>query len=200
MEPVAVSHHPPQERQYLLQLARQSLEAAATNSPPPSVEMGSCPADLREPGACFVTLRTADGDLRGCTGIMVAQRPLVEEIRRTAWQTARSDPRFNPVRPEEVPDIEIEISILTPPQPLYYDTPDGLVAALHPGTDGVMLSLGARRATFLPQVWEHVGNNRSEFLDRLCEKMGLPADTWRRQKMSVEIYHVEEFSESEDMV
>jgi AmmeMemoRadiSam system protein A len=102
------------------------------------------------------------------------------------------DPRFPPLRPEELPAIEIEVSRLTEPVPLHYDRPEDLPKALHPGVDGVILEDGFRRATFLPQVWDELPDPE-EFLSHLCMKMGAHPDLWRRKMLNVQVYHVEEF-------
>jgi AmmeMemoRadiSam system protein A len=183
-----------EERLILLKLARQAVEAAAANKPLPRVELEKLPPRLRENSACFVTLHK-HGELRGCTGILVAQAPLATEVVRTAEQTALHDPRFYPVRPEEVPLLDIEISILTPPQPLHVSNPNDLPKLIRPGIDGVTLTKGPYRATFLPQVWDHIPDP-VHFLDMLCQKMGLYPQAWRLPGMQVEVYQVEEFSES----
>jgi AmmeMemoRadiSam system protein A len=108
---------------------------------------------------------------------------------------ALQDYRFPPVPLEELPEIEIEISRLTTPQPLEYADATDLVSALRPGVDGVTLRDGWRRATFLPQVWEKLPDPEM-FLSHLCDKMGAAPDLWRRKKLDVSIYQVEEFHEA----
>lgn len=184
------------EQSILLHFARQSITAAANGQPLPQVEPGLPPA-LLEPRACFVTINERPtGALRGCTGVLAAQAPLAEEVIRTAAQTATADPRFPPVRPQEVDDLIIEISVLTPSQPLEFDNPNELPGLLRPGIDGVTLIYQhGYRATFLPQVWEKVADP-VEFLDRLCMKMSLPPGSWRWRGMRVEVYQVQEFQEA----
>src|SRR5207248_663070 len=109
---------------------------------------------------------------------------------------ATRDYRFLPVTSDEVPELEIEISALSLPQVLNYDSPEALLGRLRPEVDGVILSNGLQRATFLPQVWERVPDPRI-FLSMLCEKMGLSPDTWKRKKLEVQIYQVEKFTEEE---
>jgi uncharacterized protein len=104
------------------------------------------------------------------------------------------DYRFPPVQASELKDIEIEISRLTIPQPLDYEGPVDLLDKLRPGVDGVILKDGFRRATFLPQVWEKLPD-KAAFLTHLCQKMGAAADLWRRKKIEVLTYQVEEFHE-----
>ncbi|MBN1203077.1 MAG: AmmeMemoRadiSam system protein A [Anaerolineae bacterium] len=178
----------PEEQTILLTLARQTLEAITTGQAVPDVNLADLPSALREERACFVTMRRhLDGSLRGCTGTLVARRPLAEEVVQITQQTAFHDPRFLPVVAAEVPDLHLEISVLTPPQPLDYDGPDDLLAKLRPGVDGVTLRLEARRATFLPQVWESYPDPRV-FLGLLAEKMGCRMDAWRDSRLEVDTY------------
>jgi AmmeMemoRadiSam system protein A len=184
-----------EERQILLKLARKAVIAAANGKPSQQIDLEEMPAALCCPAACFVTLQKR-GELRGCTGTLVAQAPLATEVARTATQTALHDPRFPSVTPEEVRDINIEISILTEPQRLSLPDPLKLPDLLRPGIDGVTLRRDAHRATFLPQVWERIPDP-VRFLDMLCRKMGLPERSWTRPGMAVEIYEVEKFSEAD---
>lgn len=183
-----------QEKQYLLRLARQTVEAAARRQPLPAIHPQEVPPRLMDKGASFVTLTTRHGALRGCIGALEPYQPLVEDVREHAEAAALADPRFPPVRPEEVDQLHIEISRLTIPEPLLYDQPQDLPRLLRPGVDGVVLRDGFRRATFLPQVWEKIPDP-VEFLDNLCYKMGAPGNLWRRKKLEVLTYQVEEFHE-----
>lgn len=183
-----------EERGLLLQLARQSIERAVQSAPLPDVDLAGLPPRLVETGVCFVTLTTRSGDLRGCIGALEAFQPLALDVCQHAASAALDDYRFDPVRPEEVPNLVIEISRLTAPQPLTYERPEELPRLLHPPHDGVVLRDGAHRATFLPQVWEKLPDPAA-FLSHLCQKMGLPSSTWQRKLLQVAIYHVEEFHE-----
>jgi AmmeMemoRadiSam system protein A len=177
-----------EEQTILLDLARSTLESITEQRPMPSVDLAALPPALQQVRACFVTMRQrADGTLRGCTGTLIAQRPLAEEVVHMTIQTAFHDPRFPQVKSVEVPHLRLEISILTPSEPLSFRNPDDLLSQLRPGIDGVTLRLGERRATFLPQVWESYPNPR-EFLGLLCEKMGFPATSWRDPALQAETY------------
>ena len=123
-----------------------------------------------------------------------SQKTLALDVWEHASSAALEDYRFYPVRPEEVPQLHIEISRLTIPVALDYDSPEELPRLLHPNVDGVVLREGWQRATFLPQVWEKLPSP-DVFLSHLCQKMNAPGDLWRRKKLQVEIYHVEEFHE-----
>lgn len=184
----------PEEQRILLQIARRSIEdVVAGRSTPPDLE--TLPPRLREDGVTFVTLTMPDGALRGCIGGLEATQPLAMDVYEHAAAAAREDYRFEPVHASEIPLLHIEISRLTPPVRLDYDRPEDLPKLLHPYVDGVVLRDGMARATFLPQVWDKI-SDPAEFLSHLCRKMGAPADLWRRKKMRLEIYHVEEFHEA----
>ena len=181
------------ERSQLLKLARQALVAATHGQEMPGFDMQSLPPRLREPGATFVTL-TRGGELRGCIGALEPYLPLAQDVCEHAVAAALQDFRFPPLQPEELPEIRIEISRLTPARDLDYEGPQELLSALRPGVDGVILRDGMRRATFLPQVWEKLPDP-VVFLNHLCQKMGALPDLWRVRKLQVQIYQVEEFHE-----
>jgi AmmeMemoRadiSam system protein A len=186
-------HLTSEEKQYLLELARRSLEKGVCSEELPAIDFDTLSPRLRDFGASFVTL-TIHGELRGCIGALEPYQSLVEDVREHAVAAAVDDYRFPAVRPDELPDIKIEISRLTIPVHLEYTHPEDILHLLHPGLDGVILRDGIRRATFLPQVWEKIPDVNM-FLSQLCMKMGVSPDTWRHKKLSVDIYQVEEFHE-----
>ena len=181
------------EKEILLQVARSAITAAVSALALPNIDVNKQPDLLRENGASFVTL-TLEGRLRGCIGTMEAYQPLIVDVQEHAVAAAMSDYRFSPVRPEELSSIRVEISRLTPLSALPYQGSDQLLAALRIGVDGVLLSAGNRRATFLPQVWEQLPHPE-EFLSQLCLKMGAAADYWKDHPMDVFTYQVEKFYE-----
>jgi AmmeMemoRadiSam system protein A len=183
------------DKRQLLTLAREALEAAVRHQPVPPVDKAGLSETVLRQGCCFVTL-THQGSLRGCIGALRPTEALFEDVRQHAVQAALEDFRFLPVTPAETAELEIEISVLSEPQPLAYDKPEDLLHRLRPEVDGVVLRQGLRRATFLPQVWEHLADPR-QFLGGLCEKMGVPSDTWRHAKLDVQTYQVEKFREAE---
>ena len=185
----------PAECDQLLEIARQALIAASSGVPRPVLDVNVLPPRLQELRACFVTLM-ANGELRGCTGTLAARRSLAEEVAYSTVQTALFDPRFSPVSLGQVDAIRIEISVLTPSKPLFYDSPDDLLRQLRPNVDGVTLRQGQNRSTFLPQVWERLADP-VEFLTLLSRKMGLPGDSWRRPDMEVETYQAFKIEEIE---
>jgi len=184
------------EGRWLLRLAREAIEHAVRGKNLPPLDWSRLPPRLREPGTAFVTLYKR-GDLRGCIGGLEPRWPLAEDVRYHAMAAALEDPRFPPVSPEELPDLEIEVSVLTPLQPLDYRTPEDLIRKLRPGVDGVLLEdpTTGRRATFLPQVWEKLPDPAA-FLSHLCLKAGLMPDAWQTQPLRVWTYQVQEFREA----
>ena len=183
-----------EEQQTLLRIARESMEAGVQGKPLAPLDERSLPAPLREQGASFITL-TIRGQLRGCIGALEAYQPLAKDVREHAIAAALEDPRFPPVREDELSIIQIEVSRLTRPLPLEYKDAADLLSKLRPHVDGVILRDGGRRATFLPQVWEKIPDP-SEFMNNLCYKMGLSDNAWRVKHLEVLTYQVEEFRES----
>jgi AmmeMemoRadiSam system protein A len=182
------------EKRFLLHLARESIERAVNGQPLPRLDLNALSSELKAPGATFVTL-TENGELRGCIGALQAYQPLAADVTEHAVASALEDYRFPSVSPAEVPLLHIEVSRLTEPQPLEYGNAEELLAKLRPGVDGVILQEGPRRATFLPQVWDELPE-KERFLSQLCMKMGAPPDLWRRKKLGVLVYQVEEFEEA----
>lgn len=177
----------------LLIAARTTLNYYLKGENVPPFDENELTPTLSQDGASFVTL-TENGQLRGCIGTLEPYRPLVEDVIENAIAAATKDYRFPPVRPEELVHISIEISYLTRPQVMNYEDSDDLLRKLRPEIDGVVIRDGMRRATFLPQVWDKLPNP-SEFLNHLCLKMGVPANTWQNKKLEVSIYQVQEFQE-----
>jgi AmmeMemoRadiSam system protein B/AmmeMemoRadiSam system protein A len=184
-----------EERGQLLGLARQSLSEVVTNDKLPEVKTNAFPQKFAEVKGCFVTL-TKNGRLRGCIGHIVPQEPLYKAVMDNTLNAAERDPRFNPVRPDELNQIEIEISVLTVPERLPFNSPEDLLAKLQPHRDGVVLKLDGRSATYLPQVWEQIPD-KIQFLDSLAQKAGAAAGDWRAPGTQVFVYRVESFKESE---
>ena len=136
----------------------------------------STPQALLEAGASFVTLEK-NGRLRGCIGSLEAYRPLAEDVCSNAYAAAFRDPRFEPLGEEELENLQISISVLTPAQPIEFESEQDLIDQLQPGVDGLILTDGGRRGTFLPSVWEQCPK-ATDFLRHLKLKAGLPADYW----------------------
>ena len=153
-----------EDRKTLLGLARDAVAAAASGDDLPTLRNPNGP--LREKGAVFVTLRSA-GELRGCIGHVEAREALWESVRDMAAAAAVSDHRFSPVRPEEVPALEIELSVLSPMTPL---RPEEIVI----GTHGLYVKKDGVSGLLLPQVPVEWNWGPEEFLRRTFQKAGLP--------------------------
>ena len=183
------------DRRFLLGLARRTLREVTADDRLPEVPAATLDPKFTAAKGCFVTL-TKNRELRGCIGYITPQGPLYQAVIENARNAALRDPRFPPVAPREVDQLEIEISVLTEPLPLFFSSPEDLLRQLHAGADGVVLRIGGRSATYLPQVWEQIPD-KEDFLNHLAEKAGCDASAWRQSNVSVLIYHVESFKESE---
>lgn len=181
------------ERALLLELARRTLGEHCVSGRPPDVDPAALARPLRQPRACFVTL-LKHGELRGCVGNLLPREALYLAVMHNACGAAFRDNRFAPVSPEEIPDLQIEISVLAEPQKVTFRSPEDLLGQLRPGVDGVILKVGGRTATFLPQVWEKV-SGPVEFMDALAHKAMLPGSAWRAPTAVVLTYQVEHFEE-----
>ena len=182
-----------EEKRLLLRLAREAIECALRREALPPLDSQSLTDRLLEPGASFVTLYSA-GELRGCVGGTEPRVLLAQDVREHAIAAAFYDNRFLPLQAEELAGLQVEVSVLSPVQTLTYESPDDLLRRLRPGVDGVILTDGARRATFLPQVWEKAPDPAG-FLELLCQKMGAPPDEWQSGQLEVRTYQVEKFLE-----
>jgi len=175
---------------WLLQLAQESIEHGLDQGGP-LTQISNAPDTLLVRCASFVTLETHN-QLRGCIGSIEAYRPLAEDVANNAYGAAFRDTRFAPLQPGELPDLHIQISVLTNPEPIHAATEQDLLQQLIPGEDGVLLEDGLHRATFLPQVWEQLPSPHL-FLAHLKEKAGLPSNYWS-SSLHFHLYRVEKFS------
>jgi len=150
-------------------------------------------ANLKQKRGCFVTLHKRKA-LRGCIGTIEPITPLLDCVRENAFNSAFRDPRFSRVQEKELPEIDIEVSVLTVPQILTFQDGEDLKNKLKPGVHGVIISRGIQRATFLPQVWEQLPD-REMFLDHLSQKGGMPRKSWKDEGTMIKVYEVEYFSE-----
>ena len=182
------------DKKLLLTIARKTLRNALRLEEF-NLSFVNVPNKLKENGASFVTL-TIRGRLRGCIGALSAYQSLVQDVCEHVLAAAFDDPRFQPLTAGEEKLVEIEISYLTPPEVIAYDTLDDLLSQLEPGRHGVILSDGFRRATYLPQVWDQLPK-KEEFLGSLCQKMGGRRNLWKDKKLKVETYLAIHFSEKE---
>ena len=148
---------------------------------------------LNQPGATFVTL-TQNGQLRGCIGSLQAHRPLDQDVRANAVAAAVSDPRFPPLKAEELARTRVEVSLLTAPQPMTFTDEADALRQLRPDIDGIIFIAGQKRSTFLPQVWEQIPDPR-QFMAHLKQKAGLPADYWSSD-VQLQRYEVRKWKEA----
>jgi AmmeMemoRadiSam system protein A len=182
-----------EEQELLLRLARKSIEHFLENRDIMHVNADELPERLKEKKATFVTLEK-HGMLRGCIGSLKAYEPLYLNVIKNAVAAAFYDTRFMPVSKEELKDIEIEISILTEPERVEYKDAEDLLKKLKPKKDGLIIRLGSKSATFLPQVWEQLPS-KEDFLSHLCLKAGLSRDEWKKGRIEVYKYSVISFKE-----
>jgi uncharacterized protein len=157
------------DQQTLLRMAREAIEEflhhhRLSNIPEPAEA-------LCQPCGAFVTLHKGK-HLRGCIGYIEAARPLYATVRECAVAAAVHDPRFPPVAPREVPELHLEISVLSP---LTVITPEKIEVGRH----GLLVSQGSQRGLLLPQVAMEWNWDREHFLEETCLKAGLPPDAWR---------------------
>lgn len=181
-----------EERAVLLDLARTSIAHGLREGRALSVREADYSPALCARRAAFVTLHEL-GTLRGCIGHLEAVAPLVRDVADNAFAAAFRDPRFPPVTADELGLLHIEISVLTPAEPLSFDSEADLLARIVPGRDGLILVDGPFRGTFLPSVWESLPEPQ-EFLRHLKRKAGLPADHWS-DGVRVSRYRTESFAE-----
>lgn len=167
----------PEHQQALLKLARDSISHGIDHHEALAVDPKNYPSELQAPRAVFVTLEL-DGELRGCMGTLDEhQVPLVSNVARFAHVAASSDPRFPGVSRQELDLLDIHISVLSPAEPIPFESETDLLDQIRPGIDGLILQDDYHRGTFLPSVWEKLPDKRS-FLRCLKQKAGLPSDHW----------------------
>ena len=141
-----------------------------------TIDLSNFPAELVKPRSTFVTLEKL-GQLRGCIGSLEAHRPLAQDVIHNSYAAAFSDPRFPPVKSDELQQIDIHISILNPAKKIDCQTEQELLDQLRPKIDGLILEEGSHRATFLPSVWQSLPQSE-QFVRQLKLKAGLAENYW----------------------
>ena len=175
------------QKKRLLEIARSTIESHIKEGKVP--ELKEDDPLLNEEMGAFVTLHQR-GQLRGCIGNMIGKGPLCLTVRDMAIAASTQDPRFPPVKKEEVEDIDIEISVLSPMEKI--DDPNKIVMGKH----GVMVQDGFRSGVYLPQVATETGWSREEFMNSLCmSKAGLAADSWKKGTCDIYVFTAEVFGE-----
>jgi uncharacterized protein len=176
----------PESRALLLRVARQAIQSAVIRRP-----LDSLPErpEFARPQGAFVTL-TRHGNLRGCIGKVEATDPLVRVVAHCAMAAATEDPRFPPVHAMEVPELEIELSILSVPSPARFEE-------IEIGRHGLIATRGNQRGLLLPQVAEEHYWPVERFLEETCIKAGLDPYAWKQADTRIESFTAEVFSERE---
>lgn len=179
------------QRRELLQIARRALVLYFEHGRTPEFE--SDDPTFLQPAGAFVSLhrRAPTGHqprLRGCIGTFDGRDPLIDTVTRMAIAAATQDPRFEAVRADELPGLEIEISVLSPRR-------DARAEEVEVGRHGVYISHGSHRGVLLPQVAMEHGWDRETFLDHTCQKAGLPKQAWRDTETRIQIFSAEVFGE-----
>jgi uncharacterized protein (TIGR00296 family) len=182
---------------FLVKLARHTVDEYVTQRTQPKVPEET-PESLRAKSGVFVTLNSITGKhvtLRGCIGRPYPTQPLVEATIDSAVDSAANDPRFSAVKPSELDNILVELSVLTPPQKIQYQDPHELLELVEVGRDGLIAIRSGWRGLLLPQVpveWEW---NTKQFLEHTCNKAGFPVDAWKDPKTEFMSFQAEIFGE-----
>jgi len=176
-------------RRDLLSLARGALEAHFMGAPPPRL-LSDRAETFGQARALFVTLHL-EGRLRGCIGTLSPDGELTRMIPKYALAAALQDPRFPPLASEELPLCEIEISVLTPPEPFE------IAEEIEIGRDGLIIESRGRSGLLLPQVATEWGFDAETFLAEVCKKAGLPMDAWKQSGVKLWKFQAEVFGEGE---
>jgi AmmeMemoRadiSam system protein A len=153
------------------------------------MDLASLDDALTRPSGAFVTLHDHGGDLRGCIGSVEAVAPLAQAVASSAINAAFRDPRFFPVTREELPNLHLEISVMSPIVPVHD------VDEIEVGRDGLIVTRGSRAGLLLPQVATEYDWDRETFLSQTCVKAGLPPESWRGGGCRIERFSAEVFSE-----
>lgn len=175
----------PARQKVLLAAARNAI-AAHLGVAPETVDPAEKDPALGVPAGAFVSLHRR-GDLRGCIGTFAADKAVVDTVREMAVAAATRDPRFSPLDPSELDDLEIEISVLSPARRARADE-------VTVGRHGLLVSRDGRRGVLLPQVATDQGWTAEEFLAHTCKKAGLSADAWRDPRTVIEVFEADVFA------
>ena len=179
----AAGEFSPQEQALLLRLAHDSILSALEGR---DIPLAPPTAHLAEPRGAFTSLYL-HGELRGCVGYVLPVSPVYRAVADTARAAAFEDTRFPPVTVAEAPHLEIELSILSPPQPIS-------AGAVEIGRHGLLIGMAGRRGLLLPQVPTEHNWDCTTFLEQTCRKAGLPLDAWQKGA-TIEAFTAEVFGE-----
>ncbi|MCX8043660.1 MAG: AmmeMemoRadiSam system protein A [Desulfobacterota bacterium] len=173
-----------QEKRLLHDIARKAIMASVHGDKPP--ELPEVPESLKQKAGAFVSLHRR-GALRGCIGTLYPDKPLYRTVQEMAQAAALHDPRFDPLDPDELNDLDIEISVLTPLQPVTS------IEEIEVGKHGLMIVRGHYSGLLLPQVATQYGWDRIAFLQHTCLKAGLPPDAWQDPESKLFIFSADVF-------
>ena len=166
----------PRSQALLLRTAADAIESQLERRAGAVAPADDLPAELRALRASFVTL-SIEGELRGCCGSLEARQPLAIDVWNNARASAFRDPRFRPLEAAEWSRVDLEVSVLSPLEPVAVQSEAELLARLVPGEDGLVIAWRGSRATFLPKVWDQL-RDPVEFLRHLKHKAGWSPDFW----------------------
>lgn len=173
------------EQEFLMQLAEDVINACVKGQPIPQPQ--EIPAICKEKRGAFVTIEK-HGRLRGCIGYILPVYQLYETVIEVAQSAALRDPRFNPVTPDELKDLDLEISVLTVPEKI--DDPSIIKVGKH----GIIIKRGFYQGLLLPQVATDYGWDRETFLEHTCQKAGLPPNAWKDKNTEISIFSAQVFN------
>ncbi len=181
------------ERQQLFSVVQEAILHGLNLSSRIELDHKQYAPSLLTPCATFVTLKM-EGLLRGCIGSLYASEPLIDNLAHNAYNAAFEDPRFLPVNHDEYPLLDIDISLLSPPEAIEFESEQDLLEQLRPGIDGLILRDGDNSATFLPTVWGQISDT-NRFVHELKLKADLAEDYWS-DTLQAERYTVEQYKKA----
>ncbi|TAK66006.1 MAG: AmmeMemoRadiSam system protein A [Bacteroidetes bacterium] len=176
------------DKKLLLSVARAAIEATINNKR--LLSLKHIPEALQAPSGAFVTLKKQD-ELRGCIGYIESDISVIETVQEVACKAAFNDPRFLPVTTDEVSSLEIEISVLTPPEQIQD------ISKIEVGKHGLIMQKGLQRGLLLPQVPIEYGWDRETFLNQTARKAGLQPSAWKEKETKLFIFSAEVFNETD---
>ncbi len=165
-----------QDQQQLLNTAVEAIQHGLEYGEELVIEVDEFSEPLQNPGAVFITLRCS-GVLRGCTGTLEPVHPIASAVARLAYNTAFHDPRFPPLEPTELNNLNISISVLSPKDEMSFTNEENLIDQIMPGTDGLIVEYSGQRGTLLPSVWDTIEDKR-DFFYIVKQKAGFEREFW----------------------
>ncbi len=183
---------------YLVKLARFAAKSwiCEEKEPRPILPM---PEQAKFTTGAFVTVKTRIGNeahLRGCIGYLIGIKPLFEEVIDLARESTLNDPRFDPVQEKELSSLIFEVTVLTPPEEIVYNSPEELLNNITIPSDGLIVKYGRTSGLLLPQVPVEQDWNVEEYISYTCRKAFLPTDIWKKEKITVEKFQGVVFTET----